>query len=78
VAHRAHMTITGMDQMMSGADVQRAREGMKQLQEQLAHMPAEQRAMIEAQLAPQLAQFEEMLSSESITMEVRVTDVSFD
>ncbi len=78
VAHRMRMEITGMDAMISEADKQMARQQMQQLKQQLEQMPPEQRAMIEAQLGPQMEQFEQMMASGTTEMEVRVTDVSFD
>ncbi len=78
VAHVMRMEVTGMDAMMSEEDKQAARTQMEQLEQQLAQMPEEQRAMIEAQIAPQLEEFERLMASGTTTMEVRVTDVSFD
>lgn len=78
VAHRSRMTISGMDQLAADPEIQQARRQMEQLQEQLANLPPEQRAMIEAQLAPQLEQFEQMMSPDGAKMEIHVTDVSFE
>jgi len=78
IAHRARMTIGGMEQMMSTSDLTDARRGMEQLKAQLEQMPPEHRAMFEAQLAPQLEQFEQMMGGGAPVIEFRVTDVTFD
>ncbi len=78
VAHRSRMTISGMDQIASDPEIQQARRQMEQLQEQLATLPPEQRAMIEAQLGPQMEQFEQLISPDGAKMEIHVTDVSFE
>ncbi len=78
VAHRVKIDIRGVDQMISAADLAEARAEMQQLEEQLQHMPPEIRDQIKAQLGPQLAQLEAMMDSGGTSMEVHVTDVSFD
>ncbi len=76
IAHHMKLSISGIDQMMSSEDAAMARAQMEQLKAQLEHMPEAQRAMIEEQLAPQIAQFEQMMSSGGTDMEIRVVDVT--
>lgn len=78
IAHKISIAVSGMDQMMSAEDLAEARQQMQMMQEQLAMLPPEQRAMIEASLAPQLAQMEEMMSSGGTQFDVQILDVSFD
>lgn len=75
IAHRMDIRIQGMEQMMSAADLAEARQQMQQLTAQLEMMPEEHRAMIEAQMAPQIEQFEKMMAGGGTEMRVRVVDV---
>ncbi len=75
IAHRMEIAIQGLDQMITPDELAQARQQMAQMEEQLAMLPAEQRAMIQQQLAPQLEQLEQMMTSGGATMHVRVVDV---
>lgn len=75
IAKQISIHIAGMEQMIAPEDLQEMRQQMKMMQEQLAMMPDEQRAMIEATLAPQIAQFEEMMSAGGTQFEIRIVDV---
>lgn len=78
IAQQVSIQIAGMDQMIAPEELQQMKDQMSMLEEQLAMMPEEQREMIQASLAPQIAQFEEMMSSGGTQFDIRIVDVSFD
>ncbi len=66
---------------MSEEDLEEAREAMAQMEEQLAEMPASQRAMAERMMGGQMERLQEMLESGTfemtiVTKEVRVNEGS--
>ncbi len=66
---------------MSEEDIEEAREAMAQMEEQLAEMPAEQRAMAERMMGSQMERLQEMLESGTfemtiVTKELRVNEES--
>lgn len=78
VAHVMSITLSGMEQMIPAADLAQARQQIQQMQQQLAQMPEEQRAMVEALLAPQIREFESMMESGKTAMRIRVVDVKLE
>ncbi len=78
IPHRISMNIDGLDGQFSDEDMVMAREYMRELEEQLAELPVQQREMLEEQLRPQLEMFEAMLAGEGLgmgEMVFMVTDV---
>jgi hypothetical protein len=75
IARSMKMTMQGLQQMISAAELAEMRQAMAQMQQQLEQMPEAQRAMMEGMMAPQMAEFEKMISSGGTTMEMRVTDI---
>ena len=65
----------GIQSGMSSEELEEAREGMAQMQEQLAQMPAAQRSMAEAMMKPQIERLEKMLSSGTFEFTVQTTEV---
>lgn len=75
IARSMKMTMQGLQQMISAAELAEMRQAMAQMQQQLEQMPEAQRTMMEGMMAPQMAEFEKMISSGGTTMEMRVTDI---
>ncbi len=58
--------VEGIGQMFTDEDIAEAREAMREMEAQLAEMPEVQRKMIEAQIRPQMEQYEALLESGEI------------
>jgi hypothetical protein len=72
------LTVVEMDIANSGISPEQmaqARQGMEELQRQLAQMPEAQRQMMEQVMGGQLAAMGQMFSDDGIRVEMRVTDV---
>ncbi len=63
VAHKMSMKLEGMDNMFSEEEIAEARQAMREMEEQLAAMPPEQREMIESRMSGQIEQFEQMIEA---------------
>ncbi|TVR19387.1 MAG: hypothetical protein EA391_00780 [Balneolaceae bacterium] len=78
IPHRITMKIDGIEDQFTDEDLAEARGYLRELEEQLALMPADQREMIENQLRPQMEMFEAMLEGDGFglgDMVFVVTDV---
>ncbi len=76
IPHVMDFDIEGLDQMISEEDLEEARRGMRELEQQLEQMPEAQRQMIEEQLQPQFERFEQMLEQGELgEMRIEVMDV---
>ena len=78
IPHRISMKIDGFEDQFTEEDLAEARGYLRELEEQLASMPADQREMVENQLRPQMEMFEAMLEGEGFglgDMVLVVTDV---
>jgi hypothetical protein len=73
IAHRAVMEMQGLGAMVSPE----MKAQFEEMQQQLAALPADRRAMMERMLGPQMEQMKKMMSGEgdSMTVEVTVTEV---
>ncbi|HET9949621.1 MAG TPA: hypothetical protein VFQ22_11910, partial [Longimicrobiales bacterium] len=74
IPHRSVVRIDGLGALMDPE----ALEQLRQMEEQLAQMPPEQREMLERMMGPQLEQLRNMMSGQgdgSMTFEVTVSDV---
>lgn len=76
---RMDITASGIAAGMSEEEMKEAREGLAEMEEQLAGMDASQRAMVERMMGPQMERLRKMLESGQfelavITHEVRVNE----
>lgn len=76
IAHTIKMNIDGLEHQISEAELAEAREGMKEMEEQLEQMPEAQRSMIEEQVEEVMERFGAMLATGELgKMHFEVTDV---
>ena len=71
----SRVEITGIDALMSDQDREEIQEMMEGFEQAMEQMPPEQREMMEAQMRNQMAEFEQMMAGDAMTMEMRVTDL---
>jgi hypothetical protein len=64
-----------MDDSVSPEDREKARQGMKDLEKQMAEMPEAQRKMMEGMLKPQIERLQKMLAGDKIEFVITVEEV---
>jgi hypothetical protein len=69
------MEMGDMDDSVSPEDREKARQGMKDLEKQMAEMPEAQRKMMEGMLKPQIERLQKMLAGDKIEFVITVEEV---
>jgi hypothetical protein len=69
------MEMGDMDESVSPEDREKARQGMKDLEKQMAEMPEQQRKMMEGMLKPQIERLQKMLAGDKIEFVITVEEV---
>ena len=72
---RTQMNMTGLAAGMSEKDMEEARKSLKELREQMAEMPEDQRAMMQKMMGSQIERLEEMVNSGNFEMTIEVKEL---
>ncbi len=75
IPYTTKMIMEGMDESVSAEDREKARQGMQELEQQMAQMPEQQRKMMEGMLKPQLERLQKMLAGDKMEMTFEVQEV---